>query len=760
MQRKKQLLKLKSLLVSSSILALTSVLTVNNITYATNRTSQNATSEINDAADWLDDLLNPGAVQNDDNIIFGGNHKIVMNVNNRRIAKFDTTGQGIVGNIEVSKNCFIGDVIGTGGSTEIKYLTNRNVRLNKTNYSKLAAIDFNGQNAQLRFQTGANNTKFNSAIVSNGNEVGRVRLESNVTGIEFTGDFSGTNLRQLRIDNNADAIVNASNGKLKGREVQIHQGATLTTFTDFELSRDINLDDNAGGTLIVEDGVDIKARNIRARTVGIIVGLVKFNKAATVESKFGDTDRAIANVEIGTGSVSINTDIYNVQNTKFTDAAGSLIMNKNQAFNFTNTTLSSTAGNDAGTLVFDTGNTTTIGATFNNIAGQKVNKLVVKNNSKIILDTEIHLGDKLDLENGGKVEVNDGKNINAKDISPVAVDTGEIDFLGISEISTNIGKGVSVKQVKISSKEVNFRGDEYNVTNTILPTVTSIINFTKDAPLTVNTKFSSGGGGDSGRVEVNSSNFATTFDGEFSNTPGDRIAEFRVSSTSIAILNTDLNVANDITVGDGSTLIVGKDKNITAQKIVGTKGAGTLIYLGKSKAEYELDSDFEQIEIRDGQVDFEGSKIKTDTLDFTSQNATIKLGNTNPQVDITGDIRNISGNDNAGNIIIDTKFNLTGKLGEAANRLNSINFAGDHEFKTALTELHVNKITTAVNGAGQLILTSKDPNKEFSSDIGTSTNKLKLLEFVAGLKVKANKMIHANTVFLKSQAGPLIKEQL
>ncbi|MBN8511808.1 MAG: autotransporter domain-containing protein [Rickettsiales bacterium] len=177
----------------------------------------------------------------------------------------------------------------------------------------------------------------------------------------------------------------------------------------------------------------------------------------------------------------------------------------NNATNF-NATING-AGADQGEFRIN-GNDITLGGV---IGATRLGKLTVNDGKSGTLNNTANVK-AIQIGNGSTLTVGASKNVTAETVDGAALDQGTLSFAGASTAAINkVGNGFKVNKVVIGAGEVNFSTTEvYKATTTHLAQATSVVTFSKNAALDLNTNFTTE---TSGQGQIKLSNNDRTFKG-------------------------------------------------------------------------------------------------------------------------------------------------------------------------------------------------------------------------------------------------------
>ncbi|NRB11179.1 MAG: autotransporter domain-containing protein [Rickettsiaceae bacterium] len=741
MVKENKLSKWKLFLVSTSTVAL--FLSLNNSSaHAVSRVSQNATSQVSVNTDW-----NPAGPFNGsrDSILYGDkSHVIDLNAS-KTYAAINTNSQETTPaftNLLVNSNVTIQSIVGTKGEVNAQFQGKNNFQLTGTDYSKLTSIDFNGQNGFLILFT--DNIKLNTEFLSSKAGGGTIRINPNVTGTELTGEVSNlANPISIQVQNNADLLLNNKN-TFKLSNLKVDNNAAVTTNTNIDLSSQFIL--ASGASVTVGNNVNITANNIRSSAFGPPLGSIIFLGNSTLSARF--ESRNIENIEIGNGNLNLNiTQAYTVANTKFTNANGSLTISKDQSIEFGNTILSSTTGNNAGSFILDSGNTTTVSATFSNTANALVQEMRVKTNSKGIINTTVHLGGNLTIENGAAVDVNSGKDINVTDITGSAANSGDLSLAGNNDINADIGNNFALKNVNVNGN-VTFNGLNFKSENTAFSGNNNLIINNKGT-VSINSKFGSDGKANNGTITVQNKS-DVTFNGDFSNVANNKILNFTIGDDSTANLNIDLNLGNLLTLQNNAVLNIDKGKNINATDISGSAANfGEIVFKGNSTVTSSLGKTLSLnfIDIGAGKVTVNGDTIKIGEvrLSDAAGGSIFEINALNPTINI-GTIKNTSGADKKGKIIVSKDATLSNNIGAANTTFEAIE-VGAGELKLGANTIFSDEVRLTDPGGGSILNIPAGATLNVNSIKNTSGTDKKGIVSITGNVTLDKDIGAANTAF-------------
>lgn len=216
-------------------------------------------------------------------------------------------------------------------------------------------------------------------------------------------------------------------------------------------------------------------------------------------------------------------------------------------------------------------------------------------------------------------------------------------------------------------------------------------------PVVIGTNFvgSAGAAGNNGTIVVNGNN--VKFDGIFDDTADQKVNNLTVTAGNTAILNTNLVLAQNVTLGDGSILNVLDTKTITATDISGDDDDhGTLNFAGASTVTGTIGATKSLAAVNlnaAGLVDVQGTVIKATNITFGNDNAILQVG-ANGATTITGKLVANAGGD--GQIQFGGANNVTiiGNVGTAANAFGKFNFNNNDQTLT------LNAVSTGIPATG------------------------------------------------------------
>jgi ribosomal 50S subunit-recycling heat shock protein len=585
----------------------------------------------------------------------------------------DSGGTATVGTVDLagSLNLSTGGTVnvnngGVINATDIAPTTTNTGTLNIVQGATISGNIGNGNIVNALNMNGAGTLSFggssyNVTTTSFTNSSAAVSFDSAAT---ITTTFTGNSMGTVIANATGVSFGDVFHATKKIATLQVNASKSATVNNDVNLAANIDL--TTGGALTVATGVALNAVDIKSTSGN--AGTLTFAGNSTVSSTVGSAG-SLATVNVGSGTVTLNKSTYQATSTIFGNSAGILNFNSGSATTITSA-ISSGTGLDAGTISVTNNTPVTFNGSFSSTANQKLSSLTIASGSSATLATNLNLAANVDLLTGGTLVMNAGYNLTASNVTSTSGGAGILTFNGASTVTGTIGATKSIATVNVGSGAVTLNGATYQATSTIFGNSAGMLNFNSGATTTVTTALSSGTGLDAGTVSV-TNNTAVTFNGSFSSTANQRLATLTIASGSSATLATDLNLAGNVDLLTGGTLVMNAGYNLTASNVTSTSGgAGILTFNGASTVTGTIGAtkSLATVNVGNGTVTLNGSTYQATSTTFTGASSVLKLGVAQSTFNTT-----LSSSTSQGTVQVPTGVSMTfGNVFSSGSKISSL----------------------------------------------------------------------------------------